>query len=97
MRAARFSAPLLAAATLILLAANAWPTIQRKHLLIRERQRLSDHLASERARGDQLSAEIDALQNDPFVIERVYVETWRKDPAGTERFEPERDDDAILD
>jgi len=88
VKAARLTAPLLAAATLILIGANALPTVCRKHCLLRERARLERELETERARGARLEAEVDALRNDPFYVERLFVETWHVPPPGAIPLEP---------
>ena len=83
----RWTAPLLAAATLLLVGANALPSIERKRVLGGEIERLEVELGKEEARRDRLRAEIEALRGDPFYLERVYLETWVKDPVGAVRFD----------
>jgi cell division protein FtsB len=84
---ARFLPPVLAAATLLLLGANAIPAAQRKHALQRERLRLDAQLREAEAENLRLRAELAALREDPFVLERYACEAWRRLPPGTVRFE----------
>ena len=86
MKAARFLPPLLAGVTLVLLGANALPTILRKHRLQREEQRLVRELRREDAAAARLRLEVEALATDPFYLERVLVETWGGAPEGTVPF-----------
>ena len=88
MSTARCLPPLLAAATLLLLGANALPSIQRKHLLQEERRRLECELRDEERAARRLEVEIEALNHDRFYLERVYVETWRGVPQGAVPFVP---------
>jgi hypothetical protein len=82
VKAARFLTPLLAGATLILLCSNAVPTVLRKHRLMEERRRLRIELEGEKRREDRLRAETEALQHDPFYLQRVLIETWKARPKG---------------
>jgi hypothetical protein len=86
VKAARFLPPLLAGATLILIGANALPTAHRKHRLQEERIRLVHELRQEENRTRTIAAEIEALQSDPFYIERVLIETWGGAPEGAQAF-----------
>jgi hypothetical protein len=84
VRAAHQLVPhILAGATLILLAANAVPTVQRKHRLLEQKRELLRKLEREQERGRRLEAEIRALQYDPFCVQKELAETWRTIPAGT--------------
>ena len=98
MRTSRLLPPFLAGATLVLLGANALPTSLRKKRLIEKTAVLRQELRHEEERRERLEAEIAALRNDPFYIERVFVETWRTTPAGARRLEiaPEPPPDADL-
>lgn len=87
MKAARFLPPLLAAATLLLLGANALPTVHRKHRLRRERAKVLLELEREERRAACLRAEVEALVQDPFCVERLLVETWRQAPPGAIPFD----------
>ncbi len=82
MKASRVLPPLLAAMTLLLLGANAVPSVERKHLLREERRRLERELRQEEREGKRVLAEVDALEHDPFYVERVLVETWQAVPQG---------------
>jgi len=82
VRAGQFLAPLLAGVTILLLICNVLPASTRRHRLVSDHRQLVRELAVERARAQRLLAEIDALKNDPFVLERVLVETWNEVPAG---------------
>jgi hypothetical protein len=88
VKATRFLPPLLAAATLLLLGANALPTVHRKHRLRRERTRVHRKLEREERRALRLRAEVEALAMDPFCQERLLVETWQQAPPGAIRFDP---------
>ena len=88
MKAARFLPPLLAAATLLLLGANALPTVRRKHRVRRERARVFQELKREEQWAARLRAEVEALATDPFCRERMLVETWRQTPPGAIPFDP---------
>ena len=83
MKAAHLIPHILAGATLILLAANAVPTVQRKQRLLEQKRGLVLKLRQERERGRRLEAEIRALRNDPFCVQKELAETWRSLPAGT--------------
>jgi hypothetical protein len=89
VKATRFLPPLLAAATLLLLGANALPTVHRKHRLRHERTRVLRKLEREERRALRLRAEVEALATDPFCQERLLVETWQQAPPGAIRFDPE--------
>jgi hypothetical protein len=89
VKAARFTAPLLVAGTLILLGANAIPSSERKRILRDEVHRLERELAREEARAKRLAAEVQALHTDDFYLERLCVETWSLTPAGAVPFDPE--------
>ena len=86
MKASRVLPPLLAAMTLLLLGANALPSVQRKHLLREERRRLEREVRREEREGARIGAEIDALAHDPFYLERMLVETWQGVPQGAVPF-----------
>jgi hypothetical protein len=88
VKAARFLPPLLAAATLLLLGANALPTVHRKHRIRRERTRVLQHLQREERRAAHLRAEVEALAKDAFCVERLLVETWHEAPPGAIPFDP---------
>jgi len=85
---ARFVPPVLIAATLILLGANALPTVRRKHLLQQRRQVLLERIREHAKTTARLRLEIDALQNDPFYMQRILVETWHALPAGAMPLDP---------
>jgi hypothetical protein len=72
--------------TLLLVGANALPTVQRKQVLREERRRLERELRVEERAGDRLAAEVDALATDPFYVERMVVETWNGVPQGATPF-----------
>jgi uncharacterized protein YlxW (UPF0749 family) len=82
VRAGRFLAPLLAGVTILLLVCNVVPASTRRHRLQEEHLELVRELRREQARSEQLAAEIEALQNDPFVLERALIETWNEAPEG---------------
>ena len=82
MRAGQLLAPLLAGVTILLLICNVLPASTRRHRLLSEHSQLVQELALEKARSQRLIAEIDALETDPFVLERVLVETWNEVPEG---------------
>lgn len=86
MKASRVLPPLLAAMTLLLLGANAVPSVERKHLLREERRRLERELRHESREGARIAAEVDALGHDPFYVERMLVETWHGVPQGATPF-----------
>jgi hypothetical protein len=88
VKAARFLPPLLAAATLLLLGANALPTVRRKHRIRLERTKVLHELEREERRAARLRAEVEALARDPFCVERLLVETWRRAPPGAIPFDP---------
>ncbi len=96
MKASRFLPPLLAGMTLLLLGANAVPSMQRKQLLREERRRLERELKVEEREGARVLAEVDALVHDPFYVERVLVETWHGVPQGAKPFEVEVADIAVV-
>ena len=83
MRVSRFLPPAFAAATLLLLGANALPTTLRKHRLREESHRLQRRIQEERLRTEKLEAVIRALNEDPFVLERATLEAWNSEPQGT--------------
>jgi hypothetical protein len=86
VKASRALFPLLAGMTLLLLGANAVPTVQRKHLLREERLRLERAILREEREAERLLAEIDALRHDPFYVERLLLETWKGVPKGATPF-----------
>jgi len=88
VRSARFVPPVLIAATLILLGANALPTIHRKHLLQRRRRILEQRIRRHARRTARLRLEIDALEHDPFFMQRTLVETWHALPEGSVPLDP---------
>jgi type VI protein secretion system component VasF len=88
VRAARFLPPLLAAATLLLLGANALPTVRRKHRIRAERARVLKELHREQGRAARLRAEVEALAQDAFCVERMLLETWHETPPGAIPFDP---------
>ena len=91
MKAARLLPPLLAGATVILLGANAFPTVQRRHRLMQEKNRLVHELREERARGRILREHVDAIENDRFYLQRMFAETWRGIPRGAIEWKPQKD------
>jgi hypothetical protein len=88
VKASRFLTPLLAGATIILVTANAMPTIGRKHRLEQERRRLMQEYDAERTRASGLMQRVHAVQHDPFYLERRMAETYRTAPPGARRFQP---------
>ncbi len=88
MKAARLTTPLLAGATVILLLANAFPTVLRKHRLQEERNRLIRELNLELERGRGLREHAEALSNDRFYLQRVLAETWHGTPQGAIEWRP---------
>ena len=88
MKASTVLPPLLAAMTLVLLGANAVPTAKRKQVLLEERRRLEVEVKRGEREGARIAAELDALAQDPFYVERLLVETWHGVPQGATRFEP---------
>ena len=82
MRAGRFLAPLLAGVTILLLVCNVVPASTRRHRLEEEHRELVRELRQEKVRSERLAAEIEALENDPFVLERALIETWNEAPEG---------------
>ena len=73
--------------TLIVLFANALPAAHKKHRLQHEIGNLVEDFRVGARRQRRLTAEINALKNDPFYIERVCAETWCVAPEGAIRFE----------
>jgi heme exporter protein D len=96
VKASRILPPLLAAMTLLLLGANAVPSVQRKHLLREERRRLEVEVKRGEREGARLAAEIEALAGDPFYVERLVVETWNGVPQGATPFRPLPGGDALV-
>jgi hypothetical protein len=96
VKASRVLPPLLAAMTLLLLGANAVPSVQRKLVLREERRRLERELRQGEREGERLAAEIDALVSDPFYVERTLVETWQGLPQGAMPFEVPVAGDALV-
>ncbi|MHC4957072.1 MAG: hypothetical protein ACYTGN_01755 [Planctomycetota bacterium] len=88
MKASRFLTPLLAGATIVLISANAVPTIGRKHRLEQERRRVMREYEAERARATDLMKRVHAVQHDRFYLERRVAETYRTAPPGATRFQP---------
>ncbi|HEX5139131.1 MAG TPA: hypothetical protein VFY93_19335 [Planctomycetota bacterium] len=86
MKVTRILPFLLAGMTLVLVGANALPTVQRKRLLREERRRLEREVSEEERAGLRLAAELEALGSDPFYIERLVVETWNGVPQGATPF-----------
>ena len=82
MTPTRFLPFLLAGMTLIVLFANALPAAQRKHRLQIEQRELLEEFREGAELQQHLVAEIEALRNDPFYIERVCAETWHVAPEG---------------
>jgi hypothetical protein len=80
VRPFRWVPPFFAAATLLLLLANALPASVRKKRLLVERERVERLFLEERERASRLDAEIRALAEDPFVLERWTLETWERTP-----------------
>ena len=87
MKASTVLPPVLAAMTLLLLGANAVPTMQRKQVLREERRRLEVEVKRGELEGKRITAELDALVRDPFYVERMVVETWHNVPRGAVAFE----------
>ena len=96
MKASRVLPPVLAGMTLLLLGANAVPSMQRKQLLREERRRLERELKREEREGARVLAEVDALVHDPFYVERVLVETWHGVPQGATPFAVPVANDAVV-
>lgn len=96
MRASRILFPLLAGMTLLLLGANAVPSVHRKHLLRTERERLEREVLREEGEGLRLKAELLALAHDPFYVERTLIETWKGVPQGATPFAPPVVRDALV-
>lgn len=88
MKPFRWLPPFFAAATLLLLGANAIPASAKKHRLLRERSRLESEVRKERERAAALEAERRALEEDPFVLRRLVVETFERIPPGSEPWPP---------
>jgi hypothetical protein len=82
MRASRCLPLVLGGMTLIVLLGNALPTSQRKHRLQRVRRVLLKQTRDESARTIRVNAEIAAMRDDAFYIERLYSEAWRIAPQG---------------
>jgi hypothetical protein len=82
--------------TLLLVGANALPTVERKQVLREERRRLEREVREEEARGARLAAEVEALATDPFYVERMVVETWNGVPRGATPFAELRVRDAVV-
>ena len=90
MRSSRFLVPGLAAATLLLLGANALPTIHRRHRLEREKAGLKRELRIEQQRHETLRTTVHALRHDRFYLQRVLAETWNGVPEGAVAFQPQK-------
>jgi hypothetical protein len=75
--------PSFAVATVLLMGTNAVPASQRKQILIEERGRLVQEYKVACEHGFTLRSEIQALRNDPFVLESWLLETWKGRPTGT--------------
>lgn len=86
MRVSRLLPYVLAGMTVLLVGANALPTVQRKQVLREERRRIERELREEERAGDRLAAEVEALATDPFYVERMVVETWNGVPQGATPF-----------
>ena len=99
MNAAKILPPVFAGMTLVLLASNAVPASQQRQRLREEERKLEAILQLERERGQALRAELEALRQDPFVLERWLVETWKGIPQGAIPYEQicrtAADDDAL--
>jgi hypothetical protein len=101
VNAAKILPPVFAGMTLVLLTTNAVPAGRQRQRLKEEEQRLEAALQLEHERGRTLRAELEALQHDPFVLERWLVETWKGVPQGAIPYEQignkaaEDDDDAL--
>ncbi len=93
MKVTRLTTPLLAGATVILLAANAFPTVRRKHRLQEERNRLVLELRHEQERGKMLRERAEAIAGDRFYLQRMLAETWRGVPAGAIEWRPTSNSD----
>ena len=100
MNAAKILPPVFASMTLVLLATNALPAGRQRQRLREEERRLEAILQLERERGQALRSEVEALRQDPFVLERWLVETWKGVPQGAIPYEQicaqAADDDAAL-
>ena len=90
MNSSRFLVPGLAAATLLLLGANALPAIQRRHRLEREKAGLRRDLRVQQRRREELQTALRALRHDRFYLQRVLAETWNSLPEGAIAFQPEK-------
>jgi len=88
VKAPRWTIPVLAGATVILVCANAFPTVLRKHRLQTERNRLIRELDRERERGRELRGRVEALSHDRFYLQRVLAETWHTTPPGAIEWRP---------
>ena len=99
MNAAKILPPVFAGMTLVLLATNALPAGRQRQRLREEERRLETILQLERGRGQALRSEVEALRQDPFVLERWLVETWKGVPQGAIPYEQicgkAADDDAL--
>ena len=99
MNAAKILPPVFAGMTLVLLATNALPAGRQRQRLREEERRLEAILQLERERGQALRSEVEALRQDPFVLERWLVETWKGVPQGAIPYEQisskAADDDAL--
>jgi hypothetical protein len=87
---------LLAGMTLLLVGANALPTMERKQVLKEERRRLEGELRAAEREGERLEGEVLALGNDPFYVERMVVRTWNGIPQGALPFGPLEVHDAVV-
>ncbi|MCK6461098.1 MAG: hypothetical protein L6Q95_14545 [Planctomycetes bacterium] len=96
MRVSRLLPHLLAGMTLLLVGANALPTVGRKQVLREERRRIERELRAEEALGARLAAEVEALATDPFYVERMVVETWNGVPQGATPFAELQVRDAVV-
>lgn len=87
MNAAKILPPVFAGMTLVLLATNAVPAGRQRQRLREEERKLGAILQLERERGQALRAELEALRQDPFVLERWLIETWKGVPQGAIPYE----------
>jgi len=86
VRFARVLPPLLAGATIVLLAANALPASMRRHALQRELRRMQERIRCAEDENARLREELQAIREDPFVLERFACEAWNLLPPGTVRY-----------
>ncbi|MEE8105545.1 MAG: hypothetical protein V3T86_08440 [Planctomycetota bacterium] len=92
MRLQQLLAPSFALATVLLMGTNAIPASQRKRILIEERGRLVREYTAACKRGKELRAELQALRDDPFVLESWLLDTWKGLPSGATPWDESADE-----